>query len=297
MLSVFDFASHLFVHWHVYAAFPANPFRFSRANFHYFFGLFYFFFNTFHLVCFCNVLMLLGSLGITLSVVGHLRVAQITAYCANYLTKRVNTSSSKSEPGKHPQQQQQHQQKKMYVNFTPANFSVFLRQVDGFLVALADANRVAGLAIFGFVMTNLPMNALIILMLAKGAIASENMRRITVAFVAVQLGFIFALTFFFAMLSLKLHRPVKLVMGCSVAEIREKKEEREKRIVDGNLLHKRMLKIQVQKQIRRWPLPDRLKLHRYIETFHTERQFTVQYGRYGAVTFASQGKVGFRLVN
>lgn len=169
MLSVFDFASHLFVHWHVYAAFPANPFCLSRSNFHYFFGLFYFFFNTFHLVCFCNVLMLLGSLGITLSVVGHLRVAQITAYCANYLTKRVNTSSSKSEPGKHSQQQQQHQQKKINVNFTSANFSVFLRQVDDFLVALADANRVAGSAIFGFVMTNLPMNALIILMLAKGA--------------------------------------------------------------------------------------------------------------------------------
>ena len=82
-------------------------------------------------------------------------------------------------------------------------------------------------------------------------------------------------------------------MGCSVAEIREEKEEMEKRIVDRNLLHNGKLKRQVQKQTRRWPLPDRLKLHRYIETFHTERQFTVQYGRYGAVTFASQGKVGF----
>lgn len=123
------------------------------------------------------MLMLFGSLGITITVVGHhLPVTQITAYYANYLTKKVNSSSNnknKNELEKHQQQQQQ-QRKKINVNFTPANFSVFLCQVDDFLVALVDANRVAGSTIFGFMMTSLQMNALIILMLAKGAIAAKT---------------------------------------------------------------------------------------------------------------------------
>ncbi|KAH9404892.1 hypothetical protein TYRP_000725 [Tyrophagus putrescentiae] len=70
------------------------------------------------------MLMLLGSLGITITVVGHLPVTQITAYYANYLTKKVNTTTTTE---------------KMNVNFTPAT-SVFLSQVNDFLVALADAN-------------------------------------------------------------------------------------------------------------------------------------------------------------
>lgn len=73
------------------------------------------------------MLMLLGSLGITITVVGHLPVTQNTAYYANYLTKKVNSSSNnknKNKLKKHQQQQQQ-QRKKMYVNFTPAT-SVFL---------------------------------------------------------------------------------------------------------------------------------------------------------------------------
>ena len=99
------------------------------------------------------------------------------------------------------------------------------------------------------------------------------------------------------MLSLKLHKPVKLVMGCSVqVEMRENEEKGEKRIIDGNLLHKRKLKRQVQNKICRWLLSDRLKFDRYIETFNTKRQFTVQYERYCGVTFATQGKVGFWLV-
>lgn len=84
--------------------------------------------------------------------------------------------------------------------------------------------------------------------------------------------------------------------GSVQAEMREKEENGEKRIIDGNLLHKGKLKRQMQNKTCRWPLPDRLKLYRYIETFHIERQFTVQYELYGAVTFASQGKVGFWLV-
>ena len=122
------------------------------------------------------------------------------------------------------------------------------------------------------------MNALIILMLSKEVIANKNKSRITVAFVAVA-GFIFAVTFFFAKLSLKLQKPVKLAMGCSVqAEMREKEKKGEKRIINENLLHKGKLKRQMQNKTCKWPLSDRLKLYRYIETFHTKRQFTVQYG-------------------
>ncbi|KAH9402923.1 hypothetical protein TYRP_015687, partial [Tyrophagus putrescentiae] len=234
----FDFASHLFVHWHVYAVLLKSFFLFLKKNFYYFFGLFYFFFNIFHLLCFCNVLMLLSSLGNTISV--------------------------------------QQQQKKINVTFTPANFSVFLRQVNDFLVALADANRVAGSAIFGFVMTSLPMNALIILMLAKRGDCQQK-------HASHHRGLCERST------RLKLHKPVKLVMGCSVqTETREKEEKEEKKITDGKLLHKRKLKKQLQNKTCRWPQTDCLKLDRYIATFHTERQFTVQYDRYDAVTFALQ---------
>lgn len=251
-ISDFELLSHFIVHWRVYFL----DFHFANLKkqtfgsfFNLFFGHFYFLYMSVHLTTFCNIMFLLAVLGITLGVVAYLKIAQITYFCYKKFANLLNRKC-----------------------FTLVNFINFLGQVNSYLVVLADANRVLGLSLFGFVLINVPLNAIFIMMLATGKIVNGNMRLASAVYVVVQLTFIFAVTGFFAMLSVKFHKPVKRVMSCTVEAFL------------GTPKPKTL-------KVSNWSFAGRFKLTRYIETFHTEVQFTVKYGKYGSVTFASLGKV------
>lgn len=225
------------------------------------FGYFYLPFMFLHINVFCHALLLIGGQGILLSLAAYMGIARMTDFCRRQFANR----------------------NRKYL-FTPANLTTYLRRVNGFLVTLADANRVYGLSLFAFILLNMPLNALLIRMLSIGQIAHGNLRAISGVYVFIQLAFIFAMTTFFAKISLMLHAPVRDVMGCSVEGSLSYKDK------NGlNLRRKNGLKN--SKNASFWRLAGRLKLSRYIETFHTREQFTVKYGSYGSVTFGSLGKV------
>lgn len=238
--------SHVYFYWKDYTTF----FTFERKNFqlifHLFFGYFYLFYVFIFMIIFCNVLLQVAGQGIVLGVVGHFKIIQLTKFCVNL----CSFSNRKF--------------------FTPRKFDTFFKKIDSFLVLLADANRVYGAAFFVYIVINMPLNALLIMMLNKtGQIVGRVLRIGSAVYVVVQLFLIFAVTCFFAKVSTKFHKTVKRVIRSSV---------------EG-------LTVNEKSTTPFWPLKSRLKLARYIETFHTSKQFTLKYGQYGSVTFSSIGKV------
>lgn len=96
-----------------------------------------------------NAYLQVAGQGILLGTVGYLKVAQMTNFC---LTKFANYQNRKY--------------------FKPTNLLNFLHQIDSFLKLVDDSNRVFGVILFIFVIINLPLNALLLMMLAKRQILS-----------------------------------------------------------------------------------------------------------------------------
>ena len=134
---------------------------------------------------------------------------------------------------------------------------------------LADVNRLYGPSIFGFMLINVPLNAILVMMLLLGRL---KLALVPVVFclVAVQMLIIFAINLAGAVLSRQLHRPAKKILRLSLL---------------SQSLGVKWLKWQ---QFRL-----QLRMALYIERFHTKNQFTVNYGRHGRITFESFGRVTF----
>src|SRR5699024_6289081 len=144
--------------------------------------------------------------------------------------------------------------------FTTYHLEVYLKHTSAILALLADANTVYGRIMLIMLIVCLPTNAIIWMMLVIKPLNFLTMVRI-LPLGLMQITGIFILHYFCATVIFKLHRPAKRFIAISIKGQQQ-----------GNL---RAL----------------LKLHRYIEQFHTTNQYTVQYGRYGKITLQSFGKV------
>jgi len=180
--------------------------------------------------------VLAGVMGILIAIIGYIKLRQIL----HYINRNINPKS-----------------------FRLKHVLQFAQIIDVNLRFLRDINRVYGPMLFGFQSINLPLNALIAMLLMSGRVESYKLKLALNLILADQVLIIFVVHLFVAILGARFHRPVKQFVSCSVKCSRR--------------LARNML---VQQ-----------KLVRYIELFHTENLFTVNYGNYGKITFASVGKV------
>ncbi len=180
-----------------------------------------------------------------------------------------------------------------YASFTPQSLvGTLTSATTAYLTVLGDVNRVFGLALLLFTLINLPLNALLIMMLLFGQVLQKSMKVIVCLFVAAQLGFTFAITFFSAVLAIRLHQPVRRCLSLTAkgmglqwvgVKVVVVLGEKDQSLGNNNRRRGQWRCL--------WTLPHRLKLLRYIEAFHSDRQFTVNYGSYGPISFQSLGKV------
>src|SRR5699024_4745840 len=121
-----------------------------------------------------------------------------------------------------------------------------------------DINRTHGLTTSNFIMINCPLNALLIMVLVSGKF---NLKTGLIMFlIGLNQAFVlFGTQLFLALLGRLLHKPAKPFLALSVRCSKF-----------GSL-----------------DLRTRLKLTRYLEQFHSVNQYTVNYGRYGKITFQS----------
>ncbi len=124
---------------------------------------------------------------------------------------------------------------------------------------IEDNGLIYGKALFLYLLLNIPANAVFIMMLIFSPMKLFTYCVFCVV-VLLQLAVVFAVHLFTAFLSIKFHSPVKRIM---------------------------------QFQVKSKPmkgLNNQLKLIFYIEQMHTSKPYTINYGKFGGITFSSFGK-------
>lgn len=142
------------------------------------------------------------------------------------------------------------------------HFSAISGQYALVIPLLADVNRLFGQIVFGFMLTNLPLNALLLMMLLMSRLSGPFAYACAV-FVGVQLLVIFILSLIFAKVPPQFHRLVVRLFHGS-ADTRSTAS---------------------------WTVLERMKLAHFIGAFHTRNMYTFNYARYGKCTYRTFGKV------
>ena len=142
-------------------------------------------------------------------------------------------------------------------------FATFLHRNIECLRLLVDINRVCGKAFFAFLLLNCPVNASLLMTLHFHQM--ELLFKICILSVVFdQVVFIFGFHIFVASQSLKYHRPARIFM-------------------QNGLLHK----------FASGSARLKLKHAHYVQHFHTDKIYGLNFGNFGQITFVSFGKVFF----
>ncbi len=149
-------------------------------------------------------------------------------------------------------------------SFNSRSFTVFNRAMRREMIRWnSDCNRVYGVVTFAFILSNIPSNAILVVMLL-------TVRPAPGAFVVLVL---LVQSFFLLFV---------LVVGAQIGPLFAGPA---KPIIRLTFSSSHLWTV--------WTLGSRLKLTFYIEQFHSGNQYTANYGKYGKITFASSGKVSF----
>src|SRR5699024_2626879 len=147
-----------------------------------------------------------------------------------------------------------------YSNFPEKNLNLFLYHNNQYLQTIADISRIYGYAFLVYILVSCPTNTTLITMLAFRKMSIVLHLGILVV-VWNQLLFIFVVHIFAAVLSEKIHKPAKPLISFFVHSSR-------------NLNFR-----------------TKIKLHFYIEQFHSKKLYGLTYGNISVVSFQSFGKV------
>lgn len=193
-------------------------------------------------------LVLTGVLGLVVALISAIKLKQVEEYVKETISA-ISTSSTRKS------------------SLSPVSISSFLNrfltQNDISLRWLSDVNRIYGVAILGYMLINMPLNAILMMMLLMGKL-KRSLIMVVVILAATQMLIIFVINLFCAILSRQLHRPAKCILRLSIRES------------EGRL---------------RWLSRVRLKMAFYIERFHTKNEFTVTFGKVAKINFPNFGRV------
>lgn len=141
--------------------------------------------------------------------------------------------------------------------------SFFLKETVLALVYLDNFNAIYGIVLFAYILINMPINALLLMMLFVNGKLSFTVQLVFVLMCITQILFLLAISYACALLSLKFHRPAKILLG-SVAKPKNWSQQ---------------------------SLLTQLKLLRYLEHFHTLKLHTVNYGNgHSQITMQNFGR-------
>ena len=143
--------------------------------------------------------------------------------------------------------------------FTAARFRQYHSSLATSLRFLQDVNRVYGPAIGGFVAINLPLNAMLTVMLILGGRFPPSARPLLTFVLLVQYVFVFGLAVVVARLAIMLHSGAKKVISLSC----ETQQLEKSRKSSNNSLG--------------WSVKAGWKVATYIELFHTSNLHTITY--------------------
>ena len=165
--------------------------------------------------------------------------------------------------------------RRRYFLFCSRQLGRFLRHIDQLQRLLADASRVYGLAWFAFVLVNVPISSVLLMLLAMGKLRRQILL-LAAILVGAQFLAINCISTASAVLSSRLHRPVRCLLGLLCC----------RNSGEISLDRRRMMRISSLVA-----LSVRLRLALHIQLFHTSNRLALSYGRYGKITFQSVGKV------
>lgn len=165
--------------------------------------------------------------------------------------------------------------RKYHFLFCSRQLGRFLRHIDQLQRLLADASRVYGLAWFAFVLVNVPISSVLLMLLAMGKLRRQILL-LAAILVGAQFLAINCISTASAVLSSRLHRPVRCLLGLLCC----------RNSGEISLDRRRMMRISSLVA-----LSVRLRLALHIQLFHTSNRLALSYGRYGKITFQSVGKV------
>ena len=160
--------------------------------------------------------------------------------------------------------------------FTAARFRQYHASLATSLRLLQDVNRVYGPAIGGFVAINLPLNAMltVMLILGGGERFPPSARPLLAFVLLVQFVFVFGLAVVVARLAIMLHSGAKKVLSLSCGAQQLEKSRKS----SNNSLG--------------WSVKAGWKVATYIELFHTGNLHTITYGNCAKITYQTVAKVG-----
>ena len=151
-------------------------------------------------------------------------------------------------------------------SFNSRSFTVFNRAMRREMIRWnSDCNRVYGVVTFVFILSNIPSNAIMVVMLLLTVRPTPG--AFVVLVLLVQSFFLLFVLVIGARIGPLFAGPAKPIMRLTFASS------------------------QIWNVWNFWTLGSRLKLTFYIEQFHSGNQYTANYGKYGKITFASSGKV------
>lgn len=150
-------------------------------------------------------------------------------------------------------------------SFNSRTFTVFNRAMREMIRWNSDCNRVYGVVTFAFILSNIPSNAIMVVMLLLTVRPTPG--AFVVLVLLVQSFFLLFVLVIGARIGPLFAKPAKAIMRLTFASS------------------------QIWNVWNFWTLGSRLKLTFYIEQFHSGNQYTANYGKYGKITFASSGKV------
>lgn len=150
--------------------------------------------------------------------------------------------------------------------FSGHKFALFAYHNNLSLKLLRDGNLTFGKSIFAYMIVNMPLSSLLLMMLLLGKLNSKKVvvKALIIFFVSAEFGSIVIISLICAILSQKLHRPVKRFF----------------RLIFKPAQSSQKVALTIQ-----------MRVAAYIEFFHTENRFALSYGRMGKITFGSCGKV------
>ena len=171
-------------------------------------------------------------------------------------------------------------------NFTYHRFAYFRREVVLAMQWIADINRLYGSILFSFILSNMPLNTILAMMLTNWRLTMRQQVVAVFAF-SVQSLFLFTVSFFASLMTNKFHRNAKQFIRLSIA-LMERQQQRGKG--SGG-----------KDKINSWGVNNAavstkfsLSLSIYIAHFHTTNQYSMNLGRYGKITFAFFGRVSLK---
>lgn len=147
-------------------------------------------------------------------------------------------------------------------NFSFISFSILSYHMNLSLKLLADMNHIYGIALLILMLVNLPINALILMLLFMGKL-NPSLLVLAVIIAFFQTFFISIVNFCCAVLSLRFYHPAKRFLSLSY-RLQEKKCF--------------------------LPLKTKLKMAFFIQLFYVKNQFTFNFGKYSKITFKNVGR-------